>query len=49
MESHEAGFPPPSHNLWKSLRDSHIPTALDDWILVFSCALNLMIATARGL
>jgi hypothetical protein len=27
MESHKAGLPHPSHTLWESRWDSHIPTA----------------------
>jgi hypothetical protein len=38
----------PPHTLWKSLRDSHIPTA-NDWIYIFSCLLNSNHRHRKGL
>jgi len=39
----------PSHTLWKSLRDSHIPTASATGYLSFRAHSTQTIATARGL
>jgi hypothetical protein len=39
----------PSHTLWKSLRDSHIPTASTTWIYVFSCPPQLDHSDRKGL
>src|SRR6202034_3901257 len=48
MESHETGFHP-SHTLWKSLRDSHIPTASTTGIYVFSFPRNSNHLHRKGL
>ncbi|MCU1252574.1 MAG: hypothetical protein JWQ49_5603 [Edaphobacter sp.] len=47
VESHNAGFPP-SHTLWKSLRDSHITTATTTRY-VFRSNLNLNPQLRKGL